>query len=435
MTISSEKPAQLQVPRQYASAPMYQPYSFEEFDKYVMTTYGRFKIAISHGKGSKLYDTNGKEYIDLVAGIATCTLGHADPRLAQTAASVMSSVHHTSNLFYIPPQGELAKLLVSRSMMDKAFFCNSGAEANEGALKLARKYFNMKPENAGKTPVVITALNSFHGRTLATVTATGQKKYQQGYDPLPSGFDYFEYNDVDDMKATVARINNSGTHKVCAILLEPLQGEGGVRPGTYPFLRAARNLCNETDALLIFDEVQVGVGRTGTLWGHEQTGVIPDVFTLAKGLAGGVPIGALLCKKFCDVFKPGDHASTFGGNFLATSCALTVMNALLNESVLDNVEKRGSQLKNGLKALKTKYPTLISDVRGQGLILGFELAPTANFKSADVVGKCIEKGVLTVPAGPTVVRTLPPLTITAGDIDAALVILDKALSELSAASK
>jgi len=407
-------------------------YNFhDQFDKYVMNTYGRFKIAMVAGKGTKLYDSTGKEYLDLVAGIATCTLGHGNPKLAETASNVMKNVHHVSNLFYIPPQGELAKVLVENSVAERVFFCNSGAEANEAALKLSRKYFNSKPENEGKAPVVICAQQSFHGRTLGTVSATGQLKYQKGFAPLLPGFEFTPYNDIESLNKLVESINNSGSRKVAAIMLEPVQGEGGVRPATAAFLQRARDLCDEQDALLMFDEVQVGVGRTGNLWGYEQSGVKPDVFTLAKGLAGGVPIGAMLCRSKCDVFGPGEHASTFGGNFLATSCGLTVLNELLNEGLLLNVQKRGSELKNGLIELQEKYPSIISEVRGTGLILGYELSADAGFTSVDVVGKCIEAGVLVVPAGPSVVRMVPPLNISESDVKLALSVMNKVVESLA----
>ncbi|KAA8497020.1 Acetylornithine aminotransferase [Porphyridium purpureum] len=406
-------------------------YKFEDFDQYVMNTYVRFKIAITKGAGCKLYDSTGKEYLDLVAGIATCTLGHGDARLAKTVQEVMSNVHHVSNLFYIPPQGELAKKLAQRSIADRVFFCNSGAEANEAAIKLTRKYFFAKPENDGKVPVIITANQSFHGRTLATVTATGQAKYQKNFTPLVQGFEYCNYNDVEGLKAVVEKLKNSSTHKLAGIMMEALQGEGGVVPATYPFLRTARNLCDDNDALLIFDEVQVGVGRTGSLWGYEQSGVLPDVFTVAKGLAGGVPIGAMLCREKCNVFKPGEHASTFGGNFLATSCGLTVFNALFEGNVLENVKQRGAQLKAGLLELQAKYPSVVEECRGMGLIQGVQLKSSAGFTSIDIVGKAIEKGVLFVPAGPSVLRMVPPLVISAAEIAQGLSTLDAVFAELS----
>ena len=284
-------------------------------DDVVMKTYGRFSLVVSHGKGCQLWDTDGKKYLDFAAGISTCCLGHADERLVEAVTEQMRKVHHVSNLYYIPQQGELAKYLVDSSCADRAFFCNSGAEANEAAIKLARKHGHTKLGLAAdETPVIITALSSFHGRTLTAITATGQPKYQENFGPLTPGFEYVEYNDVDGLKALVNEINSKPGQKLAAILLEPLQGEGGIRPATTDFFATARALCDETGALLMADEVQTGMGRTGKMWGYMHHGVDVDVLTTAKALGGGVPIGAMLCKESANVFSPGDHASTYGGN-------------------------------------------------------------------------------------------------------------------------
>ncbi len=284
------------------------PFNATEFDRHVMGTYGRFPIALERGEGCRVWDTEGREYLDFVAGIATCTLGHAHPALVEAVTAQIQKLHHVSNLYYIPEQGELAQWLTANSCADRAFFCNSGAEANEAAIKLARKYGHtvLNIEN----PVILTANASFHGRTLATITATGQPKYQKNFNPLVPGFHYVPFNDFGALEDAIATLNQTQP-QVAAILLEPLQGEGGVNPGDVAYFQQVRQLCDQHGILLILDEVQVGMGRTGKLWGYENLGIEPDIFTLAKGLAGGIPIGAMLCKESCNAFEPGDHASTF----------------------------------------------------------------------------------------------------------------------------
>ncbi|PSB60056.1 aspartate aminotransferase family protein, partial [filamentous cyanobacterium CCP1] len=312
-----------------------------DFDTYVMSTYGRYGITLDRGEGCRVWDTNGREYLDFVAGIATCTLGHAHPAMVAAVTQQIQKLHHVSNLYYTQEQGELAKWLVEHSCADRVFFCNSGAEANEGAIKLARKYAHTVL--GIQTPVIITAHASFHGRTLATITATGQPKYQKNFDPLMPGFYYVPYNDIGALEEAI-RILDQNERQVAAIMLEALQGEGGVRPGDLAYFQRIREICNEKSILLIADEVQVGMGRTGKYWGYENLGIEPDIFTSAKGLGGGIPIGAMLCKSFCDVFQPGDHASTFGGNPFATGVALTVCRTLEQENLLANVQARGEQL-------------------------------------------------------------------------------------------
>lgn len=313
-------------------------FNADSFDQSVMSTYGRFPLALERGQGCRVWDTQGKEYLDFVAGIATCTLGHAHPVMVEAVTRQIQKLHHVSNLYYIPEQGELAQWLVEHSCSDRAFFCNSGAEANEGAIKLARKYAHTVLEI--DKPIILTANASFHGRTLATITATGQPKYQKNFDPLVPGFYYVPYNDIRAIENAISELDE-GDYRVAAILLEPLQGEGGVRPGDVAYFQKLRQICDETGILLIFDEVQVGMGRTGKLWGYEHLGVEPDIFTSAKGLGGGIPIGALLCKKFCDVFQAGDHASTFGGNPFVSGVALSVCQTLERENILANVVERG----------------------------------------------------------------------------------------------
>ncbi|WP_318727952.1 aspartate aminotransferase family protein [Roseofilum sp. Guam] len=403
-------------------------YDPSEFNQYVMSTYGRFPIALKQGKGCLVWDTQGREYLDFVAGIATCTLGHAHPALVETVVQQISKLHHVSNLYYIPEQGALAQWLVEHSCADRAFFCNSGAEANEGAIKLARKYAHTVLQI--EDPIILTAKASFHGRTLATVTATGQAKYQKGFSPLVPGFAYVPYNDFEAVKEAISSLD-APERRVAAILLEPLQGEGGVRPGELEYFLRLRQLCDQTGILLILDEVQVGMGRTGKLWGYENLGIEPDIFTLAKGLAGGIPIGALLCKQFCDVFEPGNHASTFGGNPFACAAALTVCQTLEQDRLIQNVQERGEQLRKGLRAIAAKYPQLIAEVRGWGLINGMELQAESPLTSIEIVKTAMEQGVLLVPAGPKVVRFVPPLIVSAEEVDRAVAEVDKAIASLA----
>jgi len=409
-------------------SPQQLPFSAEEFDTYVMSTYGRFPIAMERGQGSRLWDTQGKSYLDFVAGIATCTLGHAHPALVKTVAEQIKKLHHVSNLYYIPEQGALAQWLVEHSCGDRVFFCNSGAEANEAAIKLVRKYAHTVLDFL-EQPVILTAQSSFHGRTLATVTATGQAKYQQHFDPLVPGFFHVPYNDIQAIEDAITDLDE-GNSRVAAIMLEPLQGEGGVRPGDRHYFQRLREICDQNDILLVFDEVQVGVGRTGKLWGYEHLGVEPDIFTTAKGLAGGIPIGAMISKKFCDVFEPGNHASTFGGNPFACAAALTVLQTLENEGVLSNVEARGQQLRQGLMAIAAHYPRFFTDVRGWGLINGLEINAQEDLTSIDIVKAALGRGLLLAPAGPKVLRFVPPLIVTEAEIEEALTILGQALAAL-----
>ena len=398
------------------------------FDRCVMPTYGRFPLAIARGEGCRLWDTDGNSYLDFVAGIATCTLGHAHPALVDAVTKQIQTLHHVSNLYYIPQQGDLAQWLTQNSCADFAFFCNSGAEANEGAIKLARKYAHTVL--GIHNPVIITANASFHGRTLATVTATAQPKYHQNFSPLVPGFHYVPYNDIAGLEAAIAELDTS-ERQVAAILLEPLQGEGGVRPGDVAYFQAVRQLCNQKGILLMLDEVQVGIGRSGQLWGYENLGIEPDIFTSAKGLAGGIPIGAMLCKAFCNVFTPGDHASTFGGNPFACAAALAVCETLIQENLLSNVKIRGEQLRDGLRTLAHQYPSVITDVRGWGLINGLEISADVALTAPEVVKAAMDKELLLVPAGPKVVRFVPPLIVTSAEIDRALLLVDTALTKLT----
>lgn len=403
-------------------------FSPAEFDEYVVHSYARFPLTLERGAGCRVWDTDGNEYLDFVAGIATCTLGHAHPAMVEAVTQQIQKLHHVSNLYYIPEQGDLAKWLVEHSCADKVFFCNSGAEANEGAIKLARKYAHTKL--GIDNPIILTANASFHGRTLATITATGQPKYQKNFNPLVPGFHYVPYNDLAALEEAIATLDNP-TRQVAAILLEGLQGEGGVRPGDRAYFQRIREICDEKGILLLMDEVQVGMGRTGHLWGYENLGIEPDVFTSAKGLGGGIPIGAMLCKSFCDVFEPGDHASTFGGNPFVCGVALSVCRTIEQENLLANATARGEQLRNGLEAIAQQFPTLVQEVRGWGLINGLVLKEEANLTAPEVVKTAIAEGLLLVPAGPKVVRFVPPLIVSAAEIDQALQAIQTSLTKIS----
>ena len=396
----------------------------------VMNTYGRYPLTISHGKGSKLWGADGKQFLDCASGIATCCLGHAHPEMVKAVSDQMGRVHHCSNLYFIPEQAALARWLVDTSCADKAFFCNSGAEANEAAIKLARKYAHTKLNI--DFPVIITAINSFHGRTLTAITATGQPKYQKDFGPLTPGFEYAEYNDVASLRAVVEGIKNSGGGRgLAAILMEPLQGEGGIKPATLEFFAEVRKICTETGALMMVDEVQTGVGRTGKMWGYQNfEGIEPDVITSAKALGGGVPIGSMMCKEKFNVFGPGDHASTYGGNALACAAGLAVARVFQRDNVIENVQQRGDQMRSLARELATKYPAIVKDVRGWGLINGIELKEDCGFGAAEVTKALLESGVLVVPAGPKVIRFVPPLIITEKEVAQAMSQVEDAFKAL-----
>jgi acetylornithine/N-succinyldiaminopimelate aminotransferase len=405
-----------------------QTFSRDDFNQYVMNTYGRFPVAIARGEGCRLWDTEGTSYLDFVAGIATCTLGHAHPALIDAVSEQIKKLHHVSNLYYVPEQGELAKWIVEHSCADKVFFCNSGAEANEAAIKLVRKYAHTVVEFL-EQPVILSAKSSFHGRTLATITATGQPKYQKHFHPLPDGFAYVPYNDIRAMREAIADIDE-GNRRVAAVMLEALQGEGGVRPGDVAYFQAVRQICDENNILLVLDEVQVGVGRTGKYWGYENLGIEPDIFTSAKGLAGGIPIGAMMCKDSCAVFNPGEHASTFGGNPFSCAAGLAVVKTLESENLLENAIARGAQFRAGLETLAKKYP-YFTEVRGWGLINGMEIKEEVELTSPVVVNAAMENGLLMAPAGPKVLRFVPPLVVSEAEINEAIAILDRTLAGLN----
>jgi len=389
-------------------------------EKYYFNTFGsRLPVSFEYGDGCTLYDSQGKKYRDFVAGIAVNTLGYNHPALREAIVKQSAKLLHCSNLFYIEPQAKLAKMLVENSCGDKVFLCNSGAEANEGAIKLARKYFYSK--NLYKYEI-ITTLNSFHGRTMATLAATGQEKYQKPFEPLPTGFVHVPFNDIEAVEKAIS-------YRTCAVMVEPIQGEGGVVPATFEYMKTLRKLCDDKGILLIFDEVQTGIGRTGKLFGYEHYGVEPDIFTLAKGLGGGVPIGAVVAKDFvASAMEPGDHGTTFGGNPLACAAALAVLSTVLKEGFLANVKDVGEYFKNQLIQLKKKFP-FIKEVRGKGLMLAMELDNALSGK--ELVLDMLDRGFIINCTGNNTLRFVPPLIIQKEDIDALIENLKNSLGKES----
>lgn len=379
-----------------------------------LPVFARYNIVLDHGDGPYVYDTKGKKYIDFLAGIAVNVVGHNYKPLVEAVSKQASKMIHCSNLYYTEVQVEAAEKLKKLSGMDKVFFGNSGAEANEGAIKLARKYAtNIDPEKIQ----IISALHSFHGRTLATLTATGQDHYHHGFGPLPAGFDYVPYNDIQALEAKMS-------DKTCAVMLEAIQGEGGVHVPDPDYLPKVRALCDKYNAVLIFDEVQCGMGRTGTFFGCQQFGVKPDIVTLAKGLAGGVPIGAFMATdKIANAFHAGDHGSTFGGNPLACAAACVVLDALIDGNLMENAKEIGAYLQSKFEEYKAKYPNLIKEVRGRGLILGMELTRPGR----EIANECLDYGAIINCTAGNVLRFVPPLNITKAHVDELISVLDKVL--------
>ncbi|MGE4282465.1 MAG: aspartate aminotransferase family protein [Clostridia bacterium] len=389
-----------------------------QMDKeYFMNVFGdRIPVCFKCGKGMNLWDSEDKMYYDFLGGIAVNALGHCHPKLINNLKTQLDKLIHTSSLYYIESQAKLAKLLVENSCADKIFFANSGAEANEGAIKLARIYYKKK-EQPHKYEI-ITLKNSFHGRTMTTVAATGQEKYQKPYAPLTPGFKHIEINDIAALKEAI-------TSSTCAIMLELIQGESGVNPISKEYLTEVKKICVKNDLLLIFDEVQTGMGRTGKLFAYQHYQVEPDIFTLAKALGGGIPIGAVCAKQnAANAFEPGDHGSTFGGNPFACTAGLTVLETLFDDGIIENAEKMGIYFNNKLEELKDKY-TVINEIRGQGLMIGLEFKQDI---SKDLMKKLFEKGFLVGSVGTKVLRFLPPLIITEEDINKIVEALDEILS-------
>jgi predicted acetylornithine/succinylornithine family transaminase len=387
----------------------------EMSDRYIMSTYKRFPIVITRGLGVHVWDSDDRSYLDLVGGIAVCALGHSHPRVVESIKEQVGQLTHISNLYHIAPQIILAGLLVENSPLDKVFFCNSGAEANEAAIKLARKYAS---EHMNGRYEIITMENSFHGRTLATVTATGQARLQVGFNPLPAGFSYVPYNNLSALEAAI-------TDKTCGILVEPIQGEGGVVVPDAGYLKGIRKICDEKGLLMIADEIQTGMGRTGKLFAFEHDDIVPDMVTLAKALGNGFPIGALLAKeKIASAFVPGSHGSTFGGNPLACAAACASLRTILDEGIIENSREIGAYFLAKLRDLKQKHPIIV-DVRGKGLMIGMVMGAPC----ADIVMKCMERGLLINCTNENILRFVPPLILTKHDVDGAVEILDGVLGE------
>ncbi len=383
------------------------------FDKYVLKTYNRFPVTLVKGRGMKVWDDKGNEYLDFFPGWGAGNLGHCHPKVVQAIHNQIENILHVPNVYYNEPQGELAKLIIENSFDGQVFFCNSGAEANEGAIKLVRK------RNPHKK-VIITLKNSFHGRTIATVAATGQSDYQKGFEPLPGGFEYCEVNNVDMLKSMM-------TDKVAAVMFEPILGEGGIVPITPEFMQTARELCDANDALLILDEVQTGIGRTGKLFAYQHFDVEPDILTMAKSLGGGFPIGAFAVKRqYCDILQPGSHGSTFGGNPVACSSGVAVINAIVDENLLENTTKMGDYLREKLEGLKKKH-SIIKEVRGIGLMIGMELAKPG----AEIVDLCRERHVLINCTHKNVLRLMPAINVSKAEIDRVVDVIDKVLSGIA----
>ena len=384
--------------------------------KYIMGTFKRLPVTIVKGEGVRAWDDEGKEYLDFIGGLAVNVLGHSHPVVVKALSKQARILIQTSNLVYTMPQLKLAKLLVDNSCLDKVFFCNSGAEACEGAVKLARRYGSLKLNGAWE---VITATKSFHGRTLAMTAATGQSKFQDPYIPLPDGFVNVTYDDIEAMKAAT-------NEKTCAVMMEPIQGEGGVNVPSEGYLKSVREWCDETGILLILDEIQTGIGRTGTLFAYEQCGVEPDIMTLAKGLGGGVAIGAFLAKDKVSVFEPGEHGSTFGGNPLACAAGIATLNYMLKNDVVGNCRRVGGYLEKKLDGLRKKFG-LVVGVRGGGLLLAMELSQVV---AAECVTECMHEGLLLNAVTPTAIRFMPPLIVTEKDVDEAVGIVERVLSRI-----
>jgi acetylornithine/N-succinyldiaminopimelate aminotransferase len=382
--------------------------------KYYMPTFQRMPVVLVRGQGARVWDDAGREYLDFIGGLAVNSLGHCHPVVARALAEQGQTLTQTSNLFYSVPQVQLAELLVNNSCFDKAFFCNSGSEANEGAVKLARRYGKLNLDGAFE---VITTFGSFHGRTLAMTAATGQRKFQEPYAPMPSGFVNVEANSVE-------AIRKATTKQTCAVMLEPIQAEGGVNVPSEDYLKKVRDWCDQAGILLILDEIQTGVGRLGSLFGYQVYGVEPDIITLAKGMGGGIPIGAFLAKSRADVFKAGDHGTTFGGNPLACAVSLAVMEYIIKYDVAGNAQRMGTYLASCLSELAAGFGSIV-EVRGRGLLWAIEFE--RDMAEAVMLG-CIEKGLLVNKLKPNAVRLIPPLIVAKRDVDQAVTALREVLS-------
>jgi acetylornithine aminotransferase/acetylornithine/N-succinyldiaminopimelate aminotransferase len=392
---------------------------FELSDKHLMTFTKRYPVALVRGEGSRVWDSNGKEYLDFTGGIAVTALGHSHPKVVGTLREQAATLVHVSNYFHIPQQAQLAALLCEHSFADRVFFGNSGAEANETAIKLARKWAKM--HGSSDRGDIISMRGGFHGRTLATVTATAQEKYHHGFEPLPGGFKYVAFN---DLKALERAIDS----RTAGVLVEPIQGEGGINVPDDGYLPGLRKLCDEAGIALILDEIQTGMGRTGKLWAYEHAGITPDIMTVAKALANGVPIGATLATdEVASAFTPGTHGSTFGGNPLATAVGVTVFSTLIEDKLAERAGRVGKIMIEAFQALRAKHPKAVKEVRGRGLLAGFDLVPPVG----DVVAACRERGLLVLTAGDNMLRVAPALIVTEKEIAEACGIIDAALKAVA----
>ncbi len=399
----------------------------EMYDKYIMCTYKRVPFCLERAKGAKVWGIDGKSYLDFFPGWAVSGIGHCHTMVSNAVAKQAKKLMHVSNNYYSQLQGLLAKKIIEESFKGKVFFANSGAEANEAAVKLARRYGHdkgrpacpMSKEQQSGRYQIITMLKSFHGRTLGMIAATGQEKVKKGFEPIPEGFVHIPFNDIEALKEAI-------TDKTAAVMFEPIQCEGGINIATAEYMKEVRKVCNERDILMILDEVQTGMGRTGEMFCFKNYGVTPDVMTLAKAIGGGVPIGACVAsEKFQDVLTPGTHASTFGGSPLVSAAALAVFEAIKKEKLLQNTKRQGAYLTKKLKALKKKYP-FIKDIRSMGLVIGVELSVEGD----SIYSKCLEEGLLINCTQGNVLRIMPPMNVTKKEIDKAISILDKVLAKV-----
>jgi predicted acetylornithine/succinylornithine family transaminase len=392
----------------------------EDSNRYLINTYKRAPIILRKGRGTKVWGCDGTEYTDFLGGVAVNILGHCHPKIVIAIQKQAQRLIHVSNLYHIEPQISLAKLLVKNSFADQAFFCNSGAEANEAAIKIARKY--AKEHYGDYKHEIISATNSFHGRTITTLSATGQTKFHKGFEPLTPGFKHVEFNNIEDLKSAISK-------KTCAIILEAVQGEGGVKVATKEYLMEVRELCDKNDILLILDEVQTGIGRTGKLFAYEHYDIEPDIMTLGKGLGGGVPIGAMLAKNIiAEAFDPGSHGSTFGGNPLVCAAAIATIDTVLEDGILISECKRlGEYFRKRLNELKREYPDIVLNIRGMGLLIGLEI----NRDCGPVVTECMRRGFLVNCTAGSTVRFAPPLIVTENEIDKLIDVLDEVFGRLA----
>ncbi|BDD89166.1 acetylornithine transaminase [Desulfofustis limnaeus] len=391
----------------------------ERADRVFCNTYARYPAAMVSGTGCRLTDADGKEYLDFLSGIAVCGLGHCHPRVTEAICRQAATLVHVSNLYYTEPQTKLAEMLVANSFAERVFLANSGAEANEAAIKLARI-----AAGEGRYEIISLA-GSFHGRTLATVAATGQPKFHKGFEPLPAGFVHVPFGDIGALEEAV-------TERTCAVLCEPLQGEGGVRPLAGEYLRAIRELCDRRGLLLIFDEVQTGMGRTGTLFAHQQLGITPDIMSVAKALGNGLPIGAILTtEKIAAAFVPGTHASTFGGNPVTAAAAVAVLETMLADGFLAGVRARGDYFRHRLGELVQRFPSLCAEVRGLGLINGLVLTEAGVAHGGTIVTTLFDQGFLINFAGNVALRFVPPLIVEEAEIDQVVEALAAVLAGLA----